>query len=322
MARGWEQNYRAARTTAGFYPVSGRALTALTGDDRNSFLHGMVVSEVNQAPENSWTLSACLTPKGKMLSDLALYHLPDKIWIETEQTLRETVETTLRRYALRAAIELEDLSGRWSILDITGPDAGAFAGELPEPGQVVQRMLGDKATFLARTDRPLQPTLRWLVPATLEAAASDSLLAGGATRLDPEPAAALRMEAGIPVFGTDVSADNLVLEVPAYRPGISFEKGCYIGQETVARLHARGEKVARYLRGVLTDPVPDPGSAVMAGGKQVGTVTSTTWSPAAGRHLSLAILHRSAMEHGAVVEILGTEGTIQGTVTELPLQDG
>ncbi len=318
----WEQHYRAARRTVGFYPVPGRALTAMAGADRKSFLHGMVVSDVNQAPDNSWTLSACLTPKGKMLSDLALYHLPDRIWIETETGLREVVETTLRRYALRAAIELEDLSKDWSILDITGPEAGRVLGKLTEPGHVVRVMLEDRATVLARTDLPRQPSLRWLVPATLEPAASDQLLAGGATRLGPEAATALRMEAGIPVFGTDVSNDNLILEVPVYRPGVSFEKGCYIGQETVARLHSRGEKIARNLRGILSDVAPEPGSAILAAGRQVGSVTSTTWSPVAGRYLSLAMVHRSAMEHGAIVELQGADRTTPGTVSELPLQDG
>lgn len=322
MTREWEQRYHAAQATAGFYPVTNRALTGLTGEERNSFLHGMVVSDVNKAPDYSWTISAILNPKGKMLSDLALYHLPEQIWIETGSDLRETVETTLRRYALRAAIGFEDLSGGWSIIDITGPEAGKIVDNLPDPGRIARISLEDSTTFLARTDLPIRPSLRWLVPKTLEQAASDRLLDGGAIRMDPEAARALRMEAGIPIFGPDVSTDNLVLEVPLYRQGVSFDKGCYIGQETVARLHSRGENIARNLRGILSDLEPEPGAVILAADKQVGTVTSATWSPRAGRYLALALVHRSAMEHGTAVGVQGRERTMQGTIAELPLQDG
>ena len=322
MSQAWERQYLAARQAAGFYPVTGRVLTLLTGDDRSSFLHGMVVSDVKQAPENSWTVSACLNSKGRMISDLALYHLCDGIWIETEQGLRETVETTLRRYALRAAVEFEDRSDSWSIIDITGPDSGMVADDMPESGRIVSMKLDGTQTFLAGRDLPLMPSVRWLLPSELAPAASDQLLALGAISLGTEAATALRMEAGIPQFGLDVSGDNLVLEVPAFRKGVSFEKGCYLGQETVARLHSRGEKTARNLRGILSDPAPDPGSVIRAGEKEVGTITSTTWSPTAGRHLSFAMVHRSAMESGTAVEIHGPGTTIHGTVTELPLQDG
>jgi len=318
----WEREYRAARNACGFYPVTGRVLTALTGEERSSFLHGMVVSDINNALEYSWTISAFLNPKGKMISDMALYHLRGAIWIETGRGLREMVETTLRRYALRAAIRFEDLSKNWAMLDIVGPDSGGQLGSVPEPGQVIELPLEGSTTFLARTDLPFRPSLRWLVPAELAQAAADRLQAGGAARLDPEASAALRMEAGIPIFGTDVTTDNLAPEVPLYQQGISYEKGCYIGQETVARLHARGGKTARNLRGILSDSSPAAGSPILAAGKQVGAITSTTWSPAAGRYLSLAMVHRSAMESGTKVEIGGSEQATSGTVTELPYQEG
>jgi folate-binding protein YgfZ len=314
--------YRAAKTAAGFHPVPGRALTALTGDERKSFLHGMVVSDVNRVETNSWTVSAMLNPKGRMLSDLALYHLPDAIWIETEQDLRESVETTLRRYALRAAIEFEDLSGSWTLLDVTGPEAGAFTDSAPEPGRVMHLPFKNTNTILARTDLLMQPTLRWLVPSGLAQAAADHLAATGAAELCPEAATALRMESGIPVFGVDVGTDNLVLEVPAYRQGISFEKGCYIGQETVARMHARGEKTARHLRGVLTGRETQPGATVRTGERDVGVVTSTTYSPLAGQFLSMAMIHRSAAEPGKAVQVEVDGIVLDGTVVLLPLQEG
>jgi len=314
----WESQYRAARRGCGFYPVPGRVLTALNGAERNSFLHGMVVSDVHKAPEYSWTISALLNPRGKMTSDLALYHLPDAIWIETEQGLRETVETTLRRYALRAVIGFENLSDSWSIFDIIGPEAGGLPDSVPEPGQVATLLLEGETTCLARTDLPLGPALRWLVPAGLAEAATDRMVALGATTLVPEAARAFRMEAGIPVFGSDIGTDNLVMEVPYYKQGISYEKGCYIGQETVARLHSRGENLARHLRGILTASAAEPRTKLSSEDREVGTVTSTTWSPTAGKHLSLAMVHRSVMESGTVVQV----GPQCGTVMELPLQEG
>ena len=232
--------------------------------------------------------------------------------------LQGTVETTLKRYALRADLELRNQTEDWAMIDITGPDSAAVGPEPMQPGQVLSWEILGGRTVLARTDLPLQPTLRWLVPAGLEQAALDHLRTAGLERIDHAAATALRMEAGIPVFGTDVGPDNLVLEVPAYRSGISFDKGCYVGQETVARLHARGENLARHLRGILTDQEPEPGTALEYRGKEVGSVSSTTWSPLAGKYLSLALVHRSATEDGTAVTI----GPLTGEVTTLPIQDG
>jgi len=142
----------------------------------------------------------------------------------------------------------------------------------------------------------------------------------GLVDVDPDTADVLRIEAGVPLHGRDVSADNLPQEVGRDDRAINFVKGCYLGQETVARIDALGH-VNKLLKGLMMPegPVPPVGAAIEAAGKTVGTITSAAFSPGWGRAVALAYVRASHAAEGTELRVLVETSALAAVVCDLPM---
>jgi tRNA-modifying protein YgfZ len=296
---------RALRTAVALVDRSERGKLALTGADAKEFLNGQVSNDVEALEPGSGLYAALLTNKGKMLGDLRVIDLGDELWLDTERVALQALFDTVRRAAVGWRVELHKRTLQQALLSLVGPRAGEVVGGAPAPEHANRRArIGGTEVALIATDLGVD-----VVCAADDAArVREALAVPGA----PEPAAeVLRVEAGRPRYGIDVDETVIPQEAGLNERAVSFSKGCYVGQETVARLHYKG-KPNRQLRGLrLSDAVPT-GTPLRLGERDVGRVGSSVVSPRHGA-IALAIVRREA-QVGAEL----AAGGASATVVELP----
>jgi folate-binding protein YgfZ len=198
---------------------------------------------------------------------------------------------------------------------VLGEDSTGLAS-LPEHGNCRLSFAGHPAV-VTRTSEVGELGFDLYVERAQRDALLDAIRTLGVPFLNPETADVIRVEAGIPKFGQDMDQDTIPLEAGIEGRAISFSKGCYVGQEVIVRVVQRGHgRVARKLAGLAVDgeDVPAAGAAVAGDGRQVGRVTSSALSPAVGRPIALAYLHRDVLEAGTVLSVNGA----RAVVTTLP----
>ncbi len=298
----------------------------MVGEDRARFLGGYMTCDVKSLEPGSGAYGFITSVKGRVLADPVVLALDDRLWLELPPDRAPEISQHLSKYVIVDRVEIRPLSD-WSALSLIGPRAAEAldaAGELAETaGRHHLAEIAGTEVRLAREPafevhgRDIPAWTIW-VPAASARACFEKLIETGAGGLVPVGHRAfdgLRVEAGRPLYGLDFGGDNFPQETGLEEQAVSYTKGCYLGQEVVARIHYRGG-VNRHLRGLVfegddtTDPV---GRAVLAGGREAGTVTSAT-TLAGGTRIGLAILHQRA-EPGTRVEIADA-GTAQ--VIELP----
>jgi folate-binding protein YgfZ len=257
--------------------------------------------------------------KGHLLAFVRVLVDADAVRLEVAGGRREAVEQALVHY--RVATPVRFAARPDVVLAVLGPEAraalaraGAETPELPEEGHVAARLAAE--VHVARAgDLPGTGYVLHVPPEAVPAVVS-ALQAAGAAELPRASLDALRVEAGRPWYGPDVAEENLLHETGLLREYHSPTKGCYVGQEIVARLEARGGHVNKLMRGLrLTSPAA-AGDAVTAEGKDVGRVTTAAVSSRLGP-VALAYVHRSRSDPGSRVEV----GGASATVVELPFAE-
>jgi tRNA-modifying protein YgfZ len=304
--------YRAMKEAAGVLDRSSRGMLLVRGADAAEFLQGQLTNDIEALEPAAGCYAALLDRKGHMQADMRVLRLSNgDMWLDTEPDTRAGVERHLRMYSIGREVEIEDASGEWTLLSVIGPAANEVSGTGPLAGEHAQREYSrDGVEILAvATDLGVD-----LIARTGQAGELKSALAA-ADAVDVTEAAAeiLRVESGRPRFGHEMTTATIPQEAAIDDRAVSFTKGCYIGQETVARLHYKG-KPNRHLRGLrLEAPVSD-GDEIRLGDRAVGEVGTAVLSPAHGP-IALAIVRREA-EPGARVEI--GEAAVGAEVTEPP----
>jgi tRNA-modifying protein YgfZ len=302
-----ESQYRAMREGVALVDP-GRATLRVSGADSVDFLQGQVTNDVEGLEPGLGCYALLLNPKGRILADMRVLMLdPDELLLDSEQ--HETLRSTLSMYTIGRDARVAD--AEMSVRSLLGPSAASALGlEPPEAEHShVQGRLGGVDVLAVRTDAGVD-----LLFPTADAGSVEALLAEKASQRGLEEAAEIvRIESGRPRYGIDMTADNLPGEVGLEQRAISFTKGCYVGQEPVARMHHRGHP-NRHLRGLRLSAPAEPGAPLQAEGKQVGAITSACVSPALGP-IALAIVRRE-VEPGAVVEVSSSNAA--ATVLALP----
>ena len=303
--------YRVLTEACGLVDRSERGKLALTGPEASSFLHGQVTNDVEGLAPGRGCYAAFLTHKGKMQGDLRILDLGDELLLDTERSALQALFNMIRHYKLGMDVELHKRTLEMGLLSLVGPDTRRVAGaELGEDEHANARgSIDGRDVVLAVTDTGVD--VFCAAPDT--DAVRAALVAAGAVAVGEDAAEVLRVERGRPRWGLDLGESVIPEEAGLNERAVSFAKGCYVGQETVARLHYRG-KPNRHLRGLrLAEPVP-AGTPLRLGEREVGRVGSTAISPSLGP-IALAILRREA-EPGA--SLAAGEGAVAAEVVALP----
>jgi tRNA-modifying protein YgfZ len=295
-------DYRLLTEDVGLVDRSERGKLALTGGEAKEFLHGQVTQEIEALSPGHGAYAAFLTHKGKMLGDLRVLDLGDELWLDTERVALQELFNMIRRYKLGRDVELHKRTLERALLSLVGPGAPRIGeaehdNEAGEVGgvPVVWVATDVGADLICDADRAGEVKAALGIPEVPEAVAE-----------------IVRVEHGRPRYGIDLDDSVIPQEAALNERAVSFTKGCYVGQETVARLYYRG-KPNRHLRGLrLSEPVAT-GELLRLGEKEVGRVGSSVVSPAHGP-IALAIVRREA----APGDVLAAGDGATATVVELP----
>ena len=301
--------YRALKEEAGAV-ARERGFIRVSGADAAEYLQGQLTNDVEALAPGEGAYSALLDRKGKMQADMRLIRTADDVLVEVEPLALPAALRHLTMYSVGRDVTVEEASDRLTTISVVGPAAAELSGLGPlgrEHDHVDSSIEGIGARVV-RTDLGLD-----LIVAKDETnAVFEALSSRGVPRVDSEALEILRVETGRPRYGLDMTTESIPQEAGINDRAVSFTKGCYIGQETVARLHYKG-KPNRHLRGLRLAEMVAPGTPVRLGERELGTVGTAVLSPSLGP-IALAILRREA-EPGASVEV-GEGGEAQ--VCELP----
>ncbi|HEY1594222.1 MAG TPA: glycine cleavage T C-terminal barrel domain-containing protein [Thermoleophilaceae bacterium] len=298
--------YERLRETAGLLDRSARGKFLLTGAEVGEFLQGQVTNDVEALRPGQGCYAALLDHKGKIRADMRVLRGADWFWIDCETVGHDALARTIKMYSLGRDVKSEDVTDSRAILSIIGP-AAREALDTPPPDGEHAFLDGEHGIYVA-TDLG--------VDIICDAAQADTVReALGIEPVAEEAAECLRIESGRPRHGLDMGPETMPQEAGLNERAVNFEKGCYVGQETVARLHYKG-KPNRSLLGLRLTAEVDSGAPIMFGDKQVGTIGSVCVSPAHGP-IALALVRREAAV-GDTVSV-GDEA-VEAEVVELPFE--
>ena len=275
----------AARHRAALFDVSDRTQFELRGRDRAKFLHSFCTNDIQNLPEGQGCEAFLLNVMGRMLGHVAVFAAADALWVDGVPGQETALIAHLDKYLIREDVEFVAHSADYGELWLAGPEvlglltAVLGIGDLSAEELLTQQTLHWQGTslWLRRIDWLGAPG--WLVsgPQAAVDGLRQALVSHGVTTGSPEVLESLRIEAGYPVYGRDLSAENLAQEAARTPRSISFRKGCYLGQEPVARLDALGHtnKELRRLKWAGTT-VPPAGTAIFdpTGAIPAGVITS------------------------------------------------
>jgi folate-binding protein YgfZ len=278
----------------------------------------MISNDVKNLADGQWMLASMLSQKGKLVAPFWVGHLEERFWIVVEKVVFQTAFENLRKFIVRDDVRVEDATDAFEIASVTGERAPEFVGAA-SVGDFRRFQASSGDAYLFAADDLARPTYHILLPKSEALAWKEGILKKGTSAMKESTFETLRIEAGIPRFSVDVTEENLLLEVPYLERGVSFTKGCYVGQETVARVHSRGGNIARRLMGIQSENEFPVGAVLEFTGADVGRITSRCYSPKLGKFLGMALVHRSAFEPGTEVTMTSSDRKSPGRVVSLPL---
>jgi glycine cleavage system T protein len=320
--------YESVRSTAGLYDLSHRGLLQFTGPDRLSFLQGMLSNDLRALNTFDGQYATLLNQQGKVLADLRVLCALNSLYLDFWENLKDRIIEHLHRYLVADEVEIADRSGEYATLSIQGPNAETLLRNITGPAELPTELahhaminLEGAAVCVVRASHTGESGFDLIIPnAAVESIARRLIDAGkplGARWVGEEAQNILRIEAGIPRYGIDFNEDNLLLEV-GLENAVSFNKGCYLGQEVVERIRSRGH-VNRKLCGLLLDGqiAAESGDLIQVDGKEIGRVTSSAVSPRLKRPIALGYLQKNFWNPGTAITInRGTQ--FRAVVTLLP----
>ena len=315
--------YARAQSEAAVFDLSSRAQIELTGRDRQKFLHNFCTNDIRVLTPGRGCEAFVTNVQGKVLGYVFAFAGEDALWLDSVAGSEERIVQHLDKYLITEDVEFRSCTADWGELLATGPDAAERLGRLgldvsplPPFGHFPVHV-DDLAVTVRRVD--LLGTPGYLLGASRDHLAElwQRLVQQGVAPCGSAAFHVLRIEAGMPNYGLDISDANLAQEVGRTAQAISFTKGCYLGQEPIARIDALGH-VNQELRGLRLEggPVPIPGSPIVAAGspREIGRVTSSALSYSRDLPVALAYLRRNYTSPGAQVLVQTAGGEIPATV--------
>lgn len=289
------------RGAAAFYKQK-RGLVAVWGRESVQFLNGLITNDAAALEDGAQMTAAFPNAQGRLLALVRVRKSGERFLFETDEVTHEKVFQNLHRFTFAGDFFVDDMSGGYGYFEIFNSPI-----DPTDPGNALI------FTGRASTDH--------FVPVDAAAEFENELRASGAIELPDELYELLRIENGVPKYGIDMDESTVVLET-GLDEAVSFNKGCYIGQEIIARIHFRGH-VAKRLAGLILDTAELPGGAnggpenydlLSPDGKNAGRLTSIVLSPRIGRIIALGYVRYDYLAEGTILKL----GEIEGTVKELP----
>jgi tRNA-modifying protein YgfZ len=296
--------YELLRESVGLAERSARGKLRLVGGEAAEFLQGQVTNDVEGLAAGTGCYAALLSHKGKIQADMRVLRGDGWIWLDTEPGSEAGLERMVRTYGIGRDVRAEDETATHAILSLLGP-AARSALEAEPAAEEHSFVAGEHGLYVAT---------HLGVDVICEASEADAVRV--ALEVEPvseEAAECLRIEAGRPRFGVDFDTETIPEEAGLNERAVSFTKGCYVGQETVARLHYKG-KPNRHLRGLLLSEPATPGAELRLGDRAVGSLGSAAVSPVHGP-IGLALVRREAALGDRIA--VGDSGAT-AAVVELP----
>ncbi len=307
--------HRALTEGCGLLDRSERGKLAVSGSEAADFLQGQVTNDVEALTSGTGCYAAFLTHKGKMLGDLRVLRANDELLLDCERVSLQDLFNLLRRTSIGRDTELHKRTVQRGLFSLIGPGARTVAGAhdaglgTRENDHVATELAGVAVRLIA-TDAD---GVDVLCDSADSVGVASALQAAGAEPVSEAAAEVVRVERGRPRYGAELDERTIPQEAGLNQRAVSFTKGCYVGQETVARLHYRG-KPNRHLRGVKLEGLASGGDELRFGGKVVGRLATVADSPTFGL-IALALVRREAVP-GDALEV-GDAGA-RGVVVELP----
>ncbi|HLB94876.1 MAG TPA: aminomethyltransferase family protein [Nitrospiria bacterium] len=332
---GWEipdhygdlpSEYHAVRHEVGLIDSSFRGKLKLRGKDRVEFLHGMVTNDIKSHKPGGGCYAAITNAKAKMLSDCRIYCLADSLLLDLEPEVVQKIKQHLDRYIIASDVVLEDLTEKWGLLSLYGPEASnhliktlGLAGLPKTEYACLETSVQSRNMIIARNEITGEVGYDLYISTEDLPFFFQKMLAVGARPVGQEALNILRIEAGIPRYDVDMDESHFPMEAGLKERAISYTKGCYIGQETIARTDAMGH-MNRFLMGleVKGEAVPQKSQTILSGERAIGTITSGVRSPTLSKIIALGYVHSDFAKPGTEVSIVvGTEHK-PATVVALP----
>jgi len=300
--------YAALTTGAGVAELA-RSLVEVNGADRLQLLHSFTTADVKKLPVGGLCEAFVTSPQGKTLGHVLIGNRGQSLVLDTTPGQAAKLIAHFERYIISEDAALADRTSEEAVLLVAGAEAVELlarlgSGTISREGTgVVQSAIAGQEVLIKRVHFLNAPSYFLQANPGGLSTVGDALAAAGATPCEQEAVEMARLEAGTPLFGQDITDDNLPQEIGRDTLAISFTKGCYLGQETVARIDALGH-VNRLLTGVKFSGVtiPAPGLPLRTGDKVVGQVTSAAWSPKLQAPLALALVRRAQGKAGTTLE--------------------
>jgi folate-binding protein YgfZ len=311
--------YRAATEAAAWIDRSARLRMEFSGTHAAGTLNGLLTNDVTKLGPGTGHFAAALTPKGKLIADVRVLAFPDVFLVDADGSAGASFAGMIRKFVNPRLAKYRDVTNETCDIGVFGPAAARAVASvtgadrellstLAPFGSIGGVAAGSPVTIVRAVDLGV-PGFDLIASSAMRSEIVAALGGAGLSPLDEGSAEVLRVEAGWPRWGADYDENVLAQEAAVDRlGGISFDKGCYTGQETVARVHFRGH-VNRTLRGLRADTPVTPGAELVASdGAVVGTVRTAASSPRLGE-IALAYVRRE-VDDGATVSVAGTSATV------------
>jgi folate-binding protein YgfZ len=295
-------DYQALTEGAAFIDFSSRGRLCLVGNDRQAFINGQVTNNVKDLRVGQGCYAALVNAKGKMTCDLNVFVLADEILLDFEAGLADRVKERLEKFIIADDVQIVDASSSYGLLCALGPKAiekcESAGWRVPQkPYEIAQQ--GD--VYVAQTSRLGMPGVDIFSPINTGEIAGKKLPLEMASL---EAFETVRIERGIPKFGVDMDENTLAPEALG-ESAISYSKGCYIGQEVIARIRTYGQ-VAKAVRGIRFEPnamVPKHGDKIFHDRKEIGWITSAVFSPKLERPIALGYVRKECNAIGTALTV-------------------
>ena len=327
----WVDEYRAVREGVGLADLSHRGKLRVTGDDRVKWLQSVISNDILPLQPGQGRYSSLLTHKGKMLTYFRCYMQTDAVVLEDAGEIGDQTYAALRKFLLYGTkAKLENCRESWGLLLVSGPKAAmvvkaAFGTDLADlkPVNFISAAIGGQTALMIHAEETGEDDIEILIPVDGVIAAWERLMEAGAAHgiraVGSQAREALRMEAGIAKAGPDLNEEIVPPEANLEEKAFSLSKGCYPGQEVVARMDTYGT-VRRHLVGLVVkgSVVPPKGAKLFTGDREVGWISSASQSPELQAPIAFGFPLRDFSAPGTILSVHAEGARYEATIQTLP----